>query len=182
MANAFKLVAESLINESDRGTIVLATAWLDESLTKVLTKYMRPAGKTDDLLNPGKPIGDFGTKIMLAERLGLVAPNLLKSLNRCRKLRNDFAHIASELTFETPSVRDRIQLILDENEDLLIVMGDTLRDAGMEFENGNDPLILKHILDRLGSKPLFQYACAFLNSALALIEFDIEPVEPQFHF
>lgn len=181
MANAFKMVAEALADETDRGTVVLATAWLDESLTSILTSYMKPAGKSEDLLAPGRPVGDLGTKIILADRLRLVAPSLIKSLEIIRKLRNDFAHIASDLTFETQSVKDRVQNLIRENEDLLLVMGNTLVNKGMSFGQEND-LRIEHMQQRFGTRGLFQYTCAFLNGALAVAKFHLKPAEPQFTF
>ncbi|SMC69463.1 hypothetical protein [Pseudomonas sp. URIL14HWK12:I5] len=181
MANAFKLVAESLINETDRGTVVLATAWLDESLTAILRTYMKPSEKADDLFSPGRPLGDFGTKIILADRLRLVAPSMIRSLEIIRKLRNEFAHIASDLTFETQSVKDRVQNVFRENEDLLLVMGETLIEKGMSFGQEDD-LSIEHMLKRFGTRALFQYTCAFLNGALALVKFHLKPAEPQFSF
>jgi len=179
-ANAFRVAAESLDNETERGTVVLAAAWLDESLTAILAAYMKPAEKKEDLLAPGRPLGDFGTKITLADRLRLVHPSLLKSLDMVRKLRNDFAHISSDLTFETPSVKDRVALLLRENEDLILVMGNLLIKNGMASPPEGQELKIKHMLECLGAKKLFQYICAILNGALAAIKHDLKPADQQF--
>ncbi|NWL48424.1 hypothetical protein DM819_21785 [Pseudomonas hunanensis] len=181
MANAFKIAAESLADESERGSVVLAAAWLDESLTAILAAYMKPSEKKEDLLAPGRPLGDFGTKIILADRLRLVAPPLLKSLDMIRRLRNDFAHIASDLNFENQSVKDRVQIIFKDNEDLLLSMGDALLQNGMNLGPAGEKLRIEHMLKLFGAKKLFQYTCAILNAALAVIKFNLKPAEAQFN-
>ncbi|MFJ4056720.1 hypothetical protein ACIPZC_25200 [Pseudomonas sp. NPDC089743] len=179
MVTALKAVADGLADESDRGTVVLAAAWLDESLTAILTSYMAPVQKKDDLLAPGRALGDFGTKILLAERLRLVHPSLLRSLDMIRKLRNDFAHIASDLNFETQSVKARINNFFQENTDLIQIMGESLAAGGLIIGEGK-AITKEHMLSHLSTKKLFGYLCAWLNAALALVKFHLKPAEPQF--
>lgn len=85
-------------------------------MTQMLKKFLLPSKheseKADELLGVGRPIGDAATKIDLLLRLGLLAPATYKSLHWLRKLRNDFAHLSSNLTFETDHVRDRIVVII----------------------------------------------------------------------
>ncbi|WP_157896949.1 hypothetical protein [Pseudomonas putida] len=181
MANAFKQAAESLANETDRGSVVLAAAWLDESLTSILMAYMKPTERKDDLLSPGRPLGDFGTKIALADRLRLIHPSLLKSLDMVRRLRNDFAHIASDLTFETSSVKDRVSLIFRENEDLLLVMGNLLISNGMVSVDEGEKVKIENMVKCFGTKKLFQYTCAILNSALAVVKHNLRPAVQQYN-
>lgn len=182
MANGFKAVVESLKQESERGTIVLAAAWLDESLTKIISKYLKPiTASKETLLKAGQPLGDFGTKILLADRLNLVHPSLISSLSLCRKLRNEFAHLSSDLSFNTPHVKDRVDLLFHLNEDLLTTMGSTLVEAGMIIDMKNpESISAKDMLGAFGPKQLFHYTCGLINSALAVIEYDIEPSKPMF--
>lgn len=180
MATALKVVAEALEGESDRGTVVLAAAWLDESLTAILAAYMKPGAKKDDLLSPGRPLGDFGTKIILADRLRLVHPSLLKSLDMIRRLRNEFAHIASDLTFETESVKARVNNFFRENEELISAMGKSLIEGGLMPGSGNDAVTIERMLKHFSIKRLFGYLCAFLNAALTLVKFHLKPAEQQF--
>ncbi|QKK98381.1 hypothetical protein GEV38_21505 [Pseudomonas sp. 13159349] len=177
MGTAFRAVAQALKHETDRGTVVLATAWLDESLTKVLQKFMPPkSGTKDDLLGPGKALGDLGTKITLASRLNLIPETMRKSLDLCRKLRNDFAHLASDLTFDTPNVRDRVLELFNENSEVLNVMGESLREAGMNIDSlVEQPITLKSMMSTFNTKELFGYTCAFLNAALVALQIDIRP-------
>lgn len=182
MGEGFKAVAESLNKESDRGTVVLAAAWLDVSLTKIIAKFLRPLTQSkENLLKAGQPIGDFGTKIILANRLSLITPNLTSSLTLCRKLRNDFAHLSSDLSFETPHVKDRVNELFNLNEDLIIAMGKSLISAGLIAGiDGSTKITADHMMEAFGPKRLFQFTCGFINTGLAIIEFDISPCQSQF--
>lgn len=180
MGNGFRDVATALKDESDRGTVVLAAAWLDESLTNIIKKLFKPSNQ-EELLASGKALGDFGTKIMLAERLKLINPALVRSLNICRKLRNEFAHLSSELTFATPSVKDRVEILFSINEPVLSAMGEVLRDAGLSIpELEGSEISAKVMHQAFGTKLLFQYTCGCINSGLAAIEFDTQEIAPSF--
>lgn len=180
MANGFESVVTALRHESDRGSVVLAVAWLDESLTRIIKKLLKTADN-ETLLKPGQPLGDFGTKIILAERLQLINPTLVNSLNICRKLRNDFAHLSSNLSFETPQVKDRVDYLFTLNDLIISAMGETLSEAGLKLEGSKDNKIsVKEMHQKLGTKQLFNYTCGFINSGLASIEFDTQQTTPMF--
>jgi DNA-binding MltR family transcriptional regulator len=182
MAEGFKRVTISLKDETDRGSVVLAAAWLDESLTKIITKFFKPvSANNENLLRPGQPLGDFGTKIKLSDRLRLITPDLISSLTLCRRLRNQFAHLSSDLSFNTPDVKDRVNELFRLNDDLIIVMGETLQNAGMTIKLGStEKLTVADMHETFGTKQLFHYTCGFINAALAVIEYDIQPSEAQF--
>lgn len=179
MGNGFRDVVTALRDESDRGTIVLAASWLDESLTNIIKKLLKPSEK-EDLLSPGKALGDFGTKIMLADRLKLINPNLVKCLTICRKLRNDFAHLSSELSFSTPSVKDRVENLFTLNESIISTMGEVLLSSGAAILENNEKLSTKLMHETFGTKLLFHYTCGFINGGLAAILVDTEEINPSF--
>ena len=181
MGLAFRKIVESLKDESDRGSVVLAAAWLDESLTRIIAKFLKPvSGNKENLLKAGQPIGDFGTRIVLADRLNLIHPNLIQSLTICRRLRNDFAHLSSDLSFSTASVKDRVEQLFKLNESILVSMGQVLEDVGMLGPAAKTAITATDMLHAFGHKQLFHYTSGFMNAALAVIEHDIYPNEALF--
>jgi hypothetical protein len=181
MGEGFRAITTSLKGESDRGSIVLAAAWLDEALIRIIAKFFKPVSDNkENLLRAGQPIGDFGTRILLADRLNLMHPKLIQSLTLCRRLRNDFAHLSSDLSFETPSVKDRVDQLFRLNEDILATMGQVIEDTGKFGPPAGRPINASDMLDAFGHKQLFHYTCGFINAALAVIEYDIKPNEPLF--
>ncbi|MHC8404277.1 hypothetical protein [Pseudomonas sp. TMB3-21] len=180
MANGFRDIVTALKDESDRGTVVLAAAWLDESLTNILKKLFKETDK-EDLLSPGKALGDFGTKILIAERLKLINPHLVQSLTICRRLRNDFAHLSSNLSFSTNTVKGRVENLFKLNESIISTMAEVLLDAGLNLEDLEDGDFSARRLHQIfGTKQLFGYTCGFINSGLAVIEFDTQEIEASF--
>ena len=117
MAEAFLRVNNELKDESDRGAVIVSCAWMDEELTRALKAFcvpsLRASDKDDELFGMRRPVGDAAAKIDLAFRLSLIREETYKSLHLVRKLRNDFAHLSSRLTFKTDSVRDRIRTLFE---------------------------------------------------------------------
>lgn len=181
MAKAFETASRGLANESDRGAAVLASAWLEDSLTRILLDYLRQGSKKDELLSPGCPAGDFGTKIILADRLGLIHPSMKKSLDIIRKLRNEFAHLASDLSFDTQSVKSRTANLFYENRDLVSVMGKILIDADL-IKNPGEQITVEYMLEHFSSRQLFDYLIGYLNGGLALIRCHLQSAKQQYNF
>lgn len=184
MAETMWKVTVELRKESERGCVVLAFAWMDEQLTANLRKYLLPSAqqseKADELLGAGRPIGDAATKIDLCLRLGILQPNTHKSLQMFRRLRNDFAHLASNISFENQSIHDRVITIFENEEKMLNGMWQAMiKDEEVrqltELDRGkNGAQILKAAL---GTRKLFEMTAAALVSGLISIEYALSPVK-----
>jgi DNA-binding MltR family transcriptional regulator len=185
MADTFTRVVDELREESDRGCAVMAFAWIDEQVTANLRRFLlpssHPAQKSDELLGAGKPLGDAATKIDLSLRLGLMREATYKTLTLFRRLRNDFAHLSTSLSFETPSVRDRVLAIFDCEQTMLnavweSVIADPEAAAAATAQRGKSgPQILRDIL---GTKRLFCILAGAIVAGLVLSGEDIDPIAP----
>lgn len=185
MMSVYQTVVQELSQESDRGCVVLAFAWLDEQLTKNLQKYLLPTEraslKSDELLGAGRPLGDASTKIDLSLRLGILQPNTHESLHLIRRLRNDFAHLSQRITFDTPNIRDRVLAILDRERGLIEALWESMvsdpevRRVTEESRGKSGYEILR---DVLGTKRLFILATGAVVAGLVSIEHSLAPVKP----
>lgn len=103
-----RLEAE-LKNESDRGSVLVAAAMLEEALQELLIAHLVPSTSATDLLFEGSnaPLNAFSAKIDMVFRLGLVSDRFCRDLHVIRKMRNDVAHRSSGCTFEDASLKDR---------------------------------------------------------------------------
>jgi hypothetical protein len=150
IATTFVKVMEELSAESQRGAAVLAFAWMDDELTRTLKRLFIPstqsAEKADELFGVGRPIGDAATKIDVAYRLSILPEATCRSLHIFRKLRNDFAHLSTSITFETDSVRDRLRTLFELQKD----MTDAIRDSINRLPE------VKALLQEHDGKPSFQ--------------------------
>lgn len=94
--------------ESDRGCALMAAAFLDEQLIKLLESYF-----VDDttinkrLLGSSGVLGSFSARIDMAFSLGLIAKNIMTDLTLLRRIRNDFAHFSAPITFGSDSIVSR---------------------------------------------------------------------------
>ena len=94
--------------QGDRGTALVAAAWLDDALEVRIRAAFRPdKGIADDVFRPDGPLGSFAARIKLAYLLGLIEPFARKDLDFIRRIRNDFAHGRNDLYFTTPRIKDR---------------------------------------------------------------------------
>ncbi len=185
MAVTMHKVANELKGESERGCVVLAFAWMDDQLTINLRKFLLPSAqkttKADELLGVGRPVGDAATKIDLCLRLGLLHQHTHKSLHMFRRLRNDFAHLASEVSFSMPEIHDRVLAIFDNEEVVLralwesIVEDPEVRAATEHDRNRTGPQILR---TTLGTRRLFEHTAASLVAGLISIEYALAPIKP----
>jgi hypothetical protein len=183
MADEFLRVNEELRKESERGAVILAFAWMDDELTRVLKKFCAPSlhssDKGDELFGTGRPIGDAATKIDLVFRLGLIQEHTHKSLHLVRKLRNDFAHLSSRLSFETNSVRDRIRTLFDLQSDMTDAILENTRDVPEiaiilgQHAGRPSPQALSRTF---GARPLFHMIAGTMVAGLMLLTNDIPTV------
>lgn len=177
MSEMFLRVTTELCNESERGAVILAFAWMDDELTNALKKFLIPtAQNSDELLGVGRPIGDAATKIDLAFRLGIINDGMHKSLHLVRRLRNDFSHTSSKLTFQTDSVRDRVnnlfQLESGVTDAILSVVGSYPETR--KFLLGHGGTQSQDILSSaFGTKFLFHILAGVMVTALARIAHDV---------
>jgi DNA-binding MltR family transcriptional regulator len=99
--------------ETDRGAALLAGAYADTALEVILRRCMvqddAAQEEIDELFTDSGPLGTFSAKIRMVLALGILPAVFCRDLNLVRQIRNDFAHHAGEVTFETPSIRSRCE-------------------------------------------------------------------------
>lgn len=95
--------------ESQRAYAIIITSYIDDLLSKVIkTRLVVPVSENDELFNQHGPLYNFGAKLAVAYRMGLISEELRFTLNILRKIRDNFAHTHTELSFEDSRVRDQI--------------------------------------------------------------------------
>jgi len=96
--------------ESDRASVILAAAMLEQELESLLRLRLVPSPNQEDALfdTPNAPISSFSAKIELAYRVGIISPRTARELHLVRRIRNDFAHNITGCTFENAAVQNRV--------------------------------------------------------------------------
>ena len=105
------------LDASDRACAVLSGAIVDDRLLRLLSKALLPAEsiKDDRLLGRGAPLESFASRIQLARRLSLIAPEVTSTLEWLRDIRNDAAH-KEDFSFLQDRTRDRVANMLSALE------------------------------------------------------------------
>lgn len=89
---------EELQSESQRGGILVGSAFLDEHLRQLIKAFLVDDSAADDLLE--RSLRSFSARIEAAYSLGLISPDVREDLNIIREIRNEFAHSLHGLSFE----------------------------------------------------------------------------------
>ena len=104
----FVAFRRALSEESDRGCALFAAAYLDAALEGLFRCSVLEGKKIDvELFEGSAPLATFSGRIRLAYYLGKISAEFRADLETIRKIRNEFAHDASLLSFETQSIADR---------------------------------------------------------------------------
>lgn len=129
LVRKFAEVWELLKKESVRGSVIVACAFIEDQLEELVKSRLIVCEKKKDYLFDGTnaPIGSMSAKIDLAFRTGCIGANNRESLHILRKLRNDFAHLSINISFETQSVKDRTERLLILNREFVEIVWDDLR-------------------------------------------------------
>ena len=88
------VLRKEFAGESDRASVILAAALLDEALATLLKTHFVPTATADDSLfdGTGAPLSTFSARIEMTYRAGIVDAAMARNLHLIRRIRNDFAH------------------------------------------------------------------------------------------
>jgi DNA-binding MltR family transcriptional regulator len=105
-----RLFKDEFSKESDRASVILSVAILDQALETLLKSYLVASDSSDDKLLDGAyaPLASFSARVDICYRIGLISSRFCRDLHIIRRIRNEFAHNVSGCEFATPSVRNRI--------------------------------------------------------------------------
>lgn len=101
-------IALSMLEEKGRGAVLVGAARVDTALEALLKAALAPPSSRETLFHPDRPLGSFGARIALAQRLGLIDPALEQALHALRRVRNAFAHPTASAVLSDPSHQQRL--------------------------------------------------------------------------
>lgn len=108
---------KSITNESDRGAGLMAAAFIDDRLAELISsKLINDDALIKSLLDFNGPFGNFSARIEVSFGFGLIPNNVRRDLNLLRKIRNDFAHTANQVTFYDQPIASRCRELALDNK------------------------------------------------------------------
>jgi len=98
----------TLDEETDRGVALMAASFLEGELEELLREYfLEDQVVVNQIFSFNGPCGTFSSKIHMTYILGLIGKKAYRDLHLIRKIRNDFGHTATPLTFENQRIQNR---------------------------------------------------------------------------
>lgn len=139
----FSHLFDTLLNESERGSIIIGTTKVEEQLEKYIRKILPNDSKTytKKLLDYPGVLSSFSSKIELAYAFRLIDKNLYTSLNALRKIRNEAAH--SSNSFSISEIRGRFEEVFNLGPSIAIFIRNQAMKMMMELKIEN----IKRIFD-----------------------------------
>ena len=92
VAESARSIALQMLEERGRGAVLVGVARVDAALEVLLKAALAPPSGSETLFLTDRPLGSFGARIALAQRLGLIDCQVERALHTLRKVRNAFAH------------------------------------------------------------------------------------------
>jgi DNA-binding MltR family transcriptional regulator len=101
------LVAREILTTPPRAAVIVAAAFLDTFLERLIRRHLveLPPTEVEALFGPDRPLGSFSAKIKMARAMGLIGPKTAHDMNIMREIRNAFAHGLRRMNFETAEVK-----------------------------------------------------------------------------
>lgn len=93
----------SLIDESDRGCVLLSVSYLEDALGKYVLSYLK-GNKTFKKKMLNYNLSNFSSRINFAYSIGLINEKLMNDLNIIRNIRNEFAHSFEPIDFNSEKI------------------------------------------------------------------------------
>lgn len=133
----FSHLFDTLLDESERGAIIIGTTKVEEQLEKYIRKILPNDSKTytKKLLDYPGVLSSFSSKIELAYAFRLINENLYTSLNALRKIRNEAAH--SSNSFSISEIRGRFEEVFDLGPSIAIIIRKQAMEMMMELKMKN---------------------------------------------
>ena len=92
VAESARTIALQMLSERGRGAVLVGVARVDAALEVLLKASLAPPSGDETLFTTDRPMGSFGARIALAQRLGLIDHRVERALHTLRRVRNAFAH------------------------------------------------------------------------------------------
>ncbi len=92
VAESARSIALQMLEERGRGAVLVGVARVDAVLEVLLKAALAPPSSSESLFLTDRPLGSFGARIALAQRLGLIDQHVERALHTRCKVRNAFAH------------------------------------------------------------------------------------------
>lgn len=136
-----------LAKNTQAGIVLMAVALLDNSLQLLLLTAMRPLSNkvADAILGDRGPLYETAPKANVAFGFQLIDEETFRALKALTNIRNKFAHMRAQLTFESTVILDACHALPGWNKDCdpFKLFTDTAEECAKAIDAKMDELTLK---------------------------------------
>ena len=155
--SALEVLDAEFSGASDRAAAVVAAAVLDDALRTLIEAAMIADHPSKiDVFAPGQELGSFMSRVKMAFMLGLIDDSEMRRLSLVAKIRNEFAHLAHDISFRSIHIADRCRELSPPKE---LVPPREVPDA-LDLEKIHE--FKTPLADRNNPRALFEEATLFL--------------------
>lgn len=109
-------IIHEIQNQSDRGAALVLAAVVETSLGRAIRTRLVHFNNVEDIFTKeGAPLGTFSAKTQMARALGVIGPESHRHLDAIRHIRNQFAHSALKIDFQTKAIAARCTNLLPDD-------------------------------------------------------------------
>ncbi|MDA8375628.1 MAG: MltR family transcriptional regulator [Planctomycetia bacterium] len=105
----------SLIDESDRGAVLVGAVMLEERLSQLIKDTICrnniPESHIKEMFNLNGPLSSFSSKSLICYGFGLISKDIFDDLTKIRKLRNKMAHSLATVDFLSRDMKKDVMSI-----------------------------------------------------------------------
>jgi hypothetical protein len=105
---------DAIKRESETGQVLIFCSYLDDRIKHLLALHMRHLKSKEDwnkLFGARGPLDTFSSRVLVAYHLGWISEHSKQQIDALRKVRNEFAHRAFEVTTSDPAIQRLLRQI-----------------------------------------------------------------------
>jgi DNA-binding MltR family transcriptional regulator len=156
---------KAIEKEADRGCVLLAQSYIDQSLESLLRAKLRSMSNASETeLNgllkggPSHPLGSFRVRVKMAQAMGLVDEVVATALCSLANVRNPFAHLPGPAELSDPRVADILTAFNEETQKEILFAGSAAAYAHQQHVGGKrDPGLTERAIFMFGAMTLYDY-------------------------
>jgi hypothetical protein len=112
-------MADALMDESDRGVVVILGSLLEDLLLERVLEALGSLGRRlnqKELVRSGGVLGSFERRLAVGQALGVIDDDMVEFLQIVAELRNACAHSRQDIGFLTPELKNVLAMLFDGAE------------------------------------------------------------------
>lgn len=109
-------IIRKIKHESETGRVLILSSLVEDRIEQLISQnmcHLTSSAARERMFTGNGPLSTFGNRLVICYHLGWISESTFKQISCIRKIRNEFAHNAYKVDFESISVRKFFPEILE---------------------------------------------------------------------